>query len=78
MAAIRTALAHAHGDINIIQDADLAYAPADFPRLVDFYLRGVLPLDRMITRTYPLAEINAAFDALGRGDNARGLITPTS
>jgi S-(hydroxymethyl)glutathione dehydrogenase/alcohol dehydrogenase len=50
----------------------------DFPRLVDFYLRGVLPLDRMITRTYPLAEINAAFDALGRGDNARGIITPTS
>ena len=50
----------------------------DFPRLVDFYLRGALPLDRMITRTYPLAEINAAFDALGRGDNARGIITPTS
>jgi S-(hydroxymethyl)glutathione dehydrogenase / alcohol dehydrogenase len=50
----------------------------DFPRLVDFYLRGVLQLDRMITRTYPLAEINAAFDALGRGDNARGILTPTN
>ena len=50
----------------------------DFPRLVDFSLRGVLQLDRMITRTYPLAEINAAFDALGRGDNARGVLTPTS
>ena len=50
----------------------------DFPRLVDFYLRGVLQLDRMITRTYSLAEINAAFDALGRGDNARGVLTPTS
>ena len=50
----------------------------DFPRLVDFYLRGVLQLDRMITRTYPLAEINAAFDALGRGDNARGVLTPTN
>jgi Zn-dependent alcohol dehydrogenase len=49
----------------------------DFPRLVDFYLRGVLPLDRMITHTYPLAEINAAFDALGRGDNARGVLIPT-
>ena len=49
----------------------------DFPRLVDFYLRGVLQLDRMITRTYPLAEINAAFDALGRGDNARGVLRPT-
>lgn len=50
----------------------------DFPRLVDFYLRGVLPLDRMITRTYPLSDINAAFDALERGENARGVITPTS
>ncbi len=48
----------------------------DFPRLVDFYLRGVLPLDRLITRSYPLSEINAAFDALSRGDNARGVITP--
>jgi S-(hydroxymethyl)glutathione dehydrogenase / alcohol dehydrogenase len=50
----------------------------DFPRLVDFYLRGLLPLDRMITRTYPLHDINAAFEALGRGDNARGVITPTN
>ena len=50
----------------------------DFPRLVDFYLRGLLPLDRMITRTYPLNDINAAFEALGRGDNARGVITPTN
>jgi S-(hydroxymethyl)glutathione dehydrogenase/alcohol dehydrogenase len=50
----------------------------DFPRLVDFSLRGVLQLDRMITRTYPLAEINAAFAALARGDNARGVLTPTN
>jgi S-(hydroxymethyl)glutathione dehydrogenase/alcohol dehydrogenase len=48
----------------------------DFPRLVDFCLRGVLQLDRMITRTYSLAEINDAFDALERGENARGIITP--
>jgi S-(hydroxymethyl)glutathione dehydrogenase / alcohol dehydrogenase len=50
----------------------------DFPRLVDFYMRGVLQLDRMITQTYPLTDINAAFEALGRGDNARGILTPTS
>jgi Zn-dependent alcohol dehydrogenase len=30
----------------------------------------------MITHTYKLAEINAAFDAMGRGENARGVITP--
>ena len=48
----------------------------DFPRLVDFYLRGKLKLDQMVTRTYRLDQINEAFDALGRGENARGLITP--
>jgi S-(hydroxymethyl)glutathione dehydrogenase / alcohol dehydrogenase len=50
----------------------------DFPRLVNFYQRGALPLDRMITRTYTLDDINDAFDALARGDNARGVITPTT
>jgi S-(hydroxymethyl)glutathione dehydrogenase / alcohol dehydrogenase len=50
----------------------------DFPRLVDFAMRGVLQLDRMVTRTYPFAEINEAFDALGRGENARGIILPTN
>ena len=41
-----------------------------------FYLRGVLKLDQMITQTYPLDQINEAFDALSRGDNARGVIIP--
>ena len=48
----------------------------DFPRLVDFYNRGVLRLDETVTRTYRLDEINEAFDALGRGDNARGVNNP--
>jgi len=33
-AAVRTALSHATGDILIIQDADLEYDPADFPKLL--------------------------------------------
>ena len=51
-------------------------AAVDFPRLVDFYLSGRLKLDKMVSKTYKLDEINEAFDALGRGDNARGLILP--
>ena len=49
----------------------------DFKRLIQFYQRGALKLDGMITRTYPLEGINDAFAALARGDNARGVITPT-
>lgn len=50
----------------------------DFPRLAGFYMSGRLKLDQMVSRTYTLGEINDAFDALGRGENARGLILPTA
>ncbi|HVX20212.1 MAG TPA: glycosyltransferase family 2 protein [Acidimicrobiales bacterium] len=38
-AAIRTGLAHAHGDLVLVQDADLEYDPADWPRLLDPVLK---------------------------------------
>ncbi|MBI2939083.1 MAG: Zn-dependent alcohol dehydrogenase [Chloroflexi bacterium] len=46
----------------------------DFPRLVDHFLSGRLPLAQIISRRYPLDEINEAFAALARGENARGVI----
>ena len=33
-AAVRTAVAHARGEISIIQDADLEYTPHDYPKLL--------------------------------------------
>ncbi len=39
-AAVRTALAHARGEIIVIQDADLEYDPADFPLLVESIRQG--------------------------------------
>jgi glycosyltransferase involved in cell wall biosynthesis len=39
-AAIRTGLSHAHGDLVLIQDADLEYDPEDWPRLLEPVLRG--------------------------------------
>lgn len=38
-AAIRTGLAEARGDLVLVQDADLEYDPADWPRLLDPVLR---------------------------------------
>ena len=38
-AAIRTALGHAHGDLLLIQDADLEYDPDDWPRLLEPILK---------------------------------------
>ncbi len=39
-AAVRTGLAEVHGDILLIQDADLEYDPNDWPRLLDPIMRG--------------------------------------
>jgi glycosyltransferase involved in cell wall biosynthesis len=40
-AAIRTAIAHATGDIAVIQDADMEYDPAEVPELIEPIERGV-------------------------------------
>lgn len=39
-AAVRTGLAHAKGDLVLIQDADLEYDPDDWPDLLDPILKG--------------------------------------
>lgn len=39
-AAIRTALAHASGDVMLVQDADLEYDPRDYPTLLQPILEG--------------------------------------
>src|ERR1700758_4724992 len=39
-AAIRTAIAHATGDIMVIQDADLEYDPNDLPSLLQPIING--------------------------------------
>jgi S-(hydroxymethyl)glutathione dehydrogenase/alcohol dehydrogenase len=51
-----------------------ANASRDFPLFADLYLNGKLDLDRLITKTYPLEEINQAYKDLIDGKLARGLI----
>ncbi len=48
--------------------------PVDIPRLVDFYMRGLLDLDTIISETIPLERINEGFDQMKRGDAARSVI----
>jgi S-(hydroxymethyl)glutathione dehydrogenase/alcohol dehydrogenase len=47
---------------------------ADFARLVDLYLSGVLKLDQLVTREWRLDQINEAFHAMNAGEVARGII----
>ncbi len=46
----------------------------DMPRLLDLYRTGQLKLDELITRTYPIDEVQQAFDDLAAGKNARGVL----
>jgi S-(hydroxymethyl)glutathione dehydrogenase / alcohol dehydrogenase len=48
--------------------------PVDIPRLVDFYLRGLLDLDSIISETIPLSQINEGFDKMKGGASARSVI----
>jgi S-(hydroxymethyl)glutathione dehydrogenase/alcohol dehydrogenase len=48
--------------------------PVDIPRLVDFYMRGLLDLDSIVSETIPLERINEGFDKMKRGDAARSVI----
>jgi Zn-dependent alcohol dehydrogenase len=46
----------------------------DMPILQDLYAKGDLKLDEMITRTYPLEDLQKAFDDMHHGRNAKGVI----
>ena len=46
----------------------------DFPRIVELYQQGFLLLDEMITRTYPLHDLNLAIEDMLQGRNAKGVI----
>ena len=46
----------------------------DAPRLLALYREGRLKLDELLTRTYPLDDVNQAFADMDAGVNARGLV----
>jgi S-(hydroxymethyl)glutathione dehydrogenase/alcohol dehydrogenase len=46
----------------------------DFPRIFQYYQRGELKLDELVTRTYRLEELGQALDDMLAGRNAKGAI----
>jgi len=46
----------------------------DFPRIALDYLEGRLPLDLLVTERIGLEGLDAAFEAMRRGDGARRVI----
>jgi len=49
-------------------------APIDIPRYVDMFLKGNLPIDKLISRSYSLDQINEAFEALEKKEILRSVI----
>ena len=47
----------------------------DIPKLIALYEAGRLKLDELLSRRYPFARINEAFEALDRGEVARSIVT---
>jgi NDMA-dependent alcohol dehydrogenase len=47
---------------------------ADIPRLLGLYRDGLLDLDGMVTRTYPLEDVNAGYQDMRDGKNIRGVL----
>src|SRR3954449_7951748 len=46
----------------------------DFPMLIDLYLQGRLPLDKFVSEKIGLGDVEAAFDAMRRGDVLRSVV----
>lgn len=46
----------------------------DVPKIVDWYMDGKINIDKLITHTMPLEEINTAFDLMHEGKSIRSVI----
>ncbi len=49
-------------------------AHADIPMFIDLYMEGKLPIDKLITKTYKLDQVNDAFAALEAGETLKSVI----
>jgi len=61
----KSLLGHVFGQVN---------PASDFPRILSLYRSGALRLDELITRRYPLAQINEGYADMHNGQTVRGLV----
>jgi len=47
----------------------------DVPKIVDWYMEGIINIDEMITHTMPLTQINDAFHLMHEGKSIRSVVT---
>jgi S-(hydroxymethyl)glutathione dehydrogenase / alcohol dehydrogenase len=47
---------------------------SDVPKIVDWYMRGKIEIDPLITHTLPLERINEAFDLMHAGESIRTVV----
>ena len=46
----------------------------DFPMLIDLYLQGRLPLEKFVSETIGLDDVEAAFDKMHHGEVLRSVV----
>jgi len=46
----------------------------DFPMLIDLHLQGRLDLDRFVSETIGIADVESAFARMGRGEVLRSVV----
>jgi len=46
----------------------------DVPRFVDMYMQGKIPLDKMISHTFKLAQVNDAYSALDKSEAVKTVV----
>jgi 6-hydroxycyclohex-1-ene-1-carbonyl-CoA dehydrogenase len=54
----------------------LGCRPVDYPRVIELARLGKIKVKELVTRKFPLDEINAAFDLLRKGEGIRSIVIP--
>jgi threonine dehydrogenase-like Zn-dependent dehydrogenase len=60
------------GDIRLMQPP--AEEHVDYDWVIDLMRRGIIPVDKLLTHSWPLEQFQTAFDAVAGGDVIKGML----